>query len=103
MPSWRGRQIDILSDGSVTVAGQKWKMKKSGKEIAINRADPATGGTLILEVQEGALRQTIVLTEDMPDMMNNLASATNTQVQAKGKRSGGSYRICSQSFLNFYG
>ncbi len=80
-----GRQIDILSDGSVTVAGQKWKMKKSGKEIAINRADPATGGTLILEVQEGALRQTIVLTEDMPDMMNNLASATNTQVQAKGK------------------
>lgn len=82
------KQVSIMSDGSITVAGQKWQMKKAGKEIAVNSSEPLNSGSILsMDIQEGTSRQAIALTEDLPGTMNNLASTdTNiNKVEAKDK------------------
>jgi len=87
-----GRQMTIMSDGSVVVAGQKWKLKKLGKDVAVSRSE-APSGNVLIEIEEGGARQTLVLTEDLPSMMNALASADMSKNKFESKDKTGTVLI----------
>lgn len=81
-----GKQVIIQSDGGMTVAGQKWKLEKSGQKVAVRHAEFVEGS---LKIQDAGSYETMVLKNNLSDIIADLADPDRLQpikpVDSSGK------------------